>query len=426
MPIQLPDEDAPPKPARRRGWAFGCFTTGFGVAVLFALYLWWANTLPAMPVIARPPEPSPNGYQPLNALMDRMATNPAWKTAGNGISTPMEQLRPALVQMRPQMDELRTTLRLPYRIPRYDPNEFHRLAPLRNAARCFAGEAWVALADGNPGAAMSSSLDAVELGAKSENGGPLIDELVGIAICSIGLRTADDAAVKLLPAQAREERLRLERILAEFPPEAEMVRLEEEVALTELRKAWRSPPRLKSDFTDEPLPLKEKVSKVAARYLWPKIWSQNALERYYDAQARDHARPPWQRTGVPPPQDPFAPEYGGVFGAAAGSQSRLMAELQLIRLSLALNEFHGSNGRYPAALDELAPLLGGPSPPDPFTGKPFPYRLEGNSFVLYSVGENRVDDGGTPGQLRTGDLVVGRLFPQRPRRAIVPPPVFPR
>lgn len=392
------------------------------MAVVFALYLWWANVLPVMPVTERLPEPNPNGYSALNAVLARMATNPAWKVAGNGISTPMEQLRSALKQMRPQMDELRTTLRLPYRLPPYDPNEYQRLAPLRNVARCFAGEAWVALADGNPGAAMNSSLDAVELGAKTENGGPLINELVGMAICSIGLRTADDAAVKLLPAQAREERLRLERIIAEFPSEAEMVRLEEEVALTGLRKAWQSPPRLKSDLDDEPLPWKEKVGKVAARYLWPKIWAQDKLERYYDAEAREHALPLWQRTGVPPPNDPFAPEYAGVFEMAGVSQSRLMAELQLIRLSLALNEFHGANGRYPATLYELAATLGGAPPPDPFTGKLFLYRLQGDAYTLYSVGENRVDDGGTSGQLRSGDLVVGHLFPQRPRRVMAPPP----
>jgi len=33
---------------------------------------------------------------------------------------------------------------------------------------------------------------------------------------------------------------------------------------------------------------------------------------------------------------------------------------------------------------------------DPFSGKPFCYRMEGQGFTLYSVGEDGRDDGGKP------------------------------
>jgi len=59
------------------------------------------------------------------------------------------------------------------------------------------------------------------------------------------------------------------------------------------------------------------------------------------------------------------------------------------------------HGRYPAALPDL------PSPPaplslDPFSGQPYHYRLEGDGFRLWSVGENGVDDGGSDEVPKTG------------------------
>jgi hypothetical protein len=38
-------------------------------------------------------------------------------------------------------------------------------------------------------------------------------------------------------------------------------------------------------------------------------------------------------------------------------------------------------------------------PQDVFTGKPYAYRrLDGGNYILYSVGWNEKDDGGTPGK----------------------------
>jgi len=91
--------------------------------------------------------------------------------------------------------------------------------------------------------------------------------------------------------------------------------------------------------------------------------------------------------------------------------------LRLVYTALRLEAFRKTTGRYPARLSEL-----GDSPyfTDPFSGEPFVYRPLGNAYVLYSVGPNGIDDGGTPfpeGRLhrgQPGDIGLVPNFPRTP------------
>jgi hypothetical protein len=65
------------------------------------------------------------------------------------------------------------------------------------------------------------------------------------------------------------------------------------------------------------------------------------------------------------------------------------------RLACALERFRIARGAYPATLAELSPDFIAPAPLDIVNGAPYHYRrTESGGFVLYSVGANRVDDGG--------------------------------
>ena len=70
-----------------------------------------------------------------------------------------------------------------------------------------------------------------------------------------------------------------------------------------------------------------------------------------------------------------------------------VARSHVTRLALACKLYARKNGSFPKSLSELAPVYIETVPLDPFTGKPFIYRLlpEGG-FVLYSVGLNEKDD----------------------------------
>jgi hypothetical protein len=64
-------------------------------------------------------------------------------------------------------------------------------------------------------------------------------------------------------------------------------------------------------------------------------------------------------------------------------------------IACALERYRLANGRYPETLDALTPQFAEKIPNDVIGGAPLKYRLEGEQFVLYSIGWNEKDDGGT-------------------------------
>lgn len=102
---------------------------------------------------------------------------------------------------------------------------------------------------------------------------------------------------------------------------------------------------------------------------------------------------------------------------------RLQAETSLLRLAMALRLHTTESGKLPARLDELTPKFIGKIPKDPFSTTAFVYRVTSTNWLLYSLGPDRVDDGGrpiTPAGLHgvpKGDIVFtnrAAVHPQRP------------
>jgi hypothetical protein len=68
----------------------------------------------------------------------------------------------------------------------------------------------------------------------------------------------------------------------------------------------------------------------------------------------------------------------------------------LARIACALERYHLAHGNYPETLDTLTPQFLKTVPHDVIGGQPLKYRrTEDDQFVLYSVGWNEKDDGGT-------------------------------
>lgn len=83
----------------------------------------------------------------------------------------------------------------------------------------------------------------------------------------------------------------------------------------------------------------------------------------------------------------FAKAFDKVLNADAARQLALTA--------IALKRFHLKYGRYPAQLSELTPAFLASVPSDPVDGKPLRYqRNPGNTFLLYSIGADGVNNGG--------------------------------
>jgi len=70
------------------------------------------------------------------------------------------------------------------------------------------------------------------------------------------------------------------------------------------------------------------------------------------------------------------------------------ARIGLAQLALALKIYKAEKGKYPDRLDDLVPEILPELPKDPFTGKDFVYKREGEGFLVYSLGENETDEGG--------------------------------
>ena len=88
------------------------------------------------------------------------------------------------------------------------------------------------------------------------------------------------------------------------------------------------------------------------------------------------------------------------------------ARLGLARTALLLERYHSQHGHCPEALEDL----GEAAPVDPFTGQGLIYVLDGDDYLLYSVGPDGDDDGGAPLDLATWDLGDGDIvwLPAKP------------
>ncbi len=99
------------------------------------------------------------------------------------------------------------------------------------------------------------------------------------------------------------------------------------------------------------------------------------------------------------------PSYSRCLQTFAFNQTKAN-EAQIV---CALERYRLARGNYPETLDALAPQFIGKIPQDLIGGEPLHYRrTEDGKFLLYSVGWNETDDGGSPGTLadvKKGDWV---------------------
>ncbi|MCZ6688964.1 MAG: hypothetical protein O7H41_05115 [Planctomycetota bacterium] len=77
----------------------------------------------------------------------------------------------------------------------------------------------------------------------------------------------------------------------------------------------------------------------------------------------------------------------------------MQTSMETLGIALRLNASRGEAGEYPESLQD--------DRIDPFSGKPYLYRREGDGFVIYSVGRDLTDDGGQVDQPRGKGKDIG-------------------
>lgn len=82
------------------------------------------------------------------------------------------------------------------------------------------------------------------------------------------------------------------------------------------------------------------------------------------------------------------------FRRSARELAAYSADLRVASTVLAVELYRRDNGQIPDNLDQLVPHYMGRVPVDPFSGHALVYRPAADAFVVYSIGNNEVDDGG--------------------------------
>ena len=79
---------------------------------------------------------------------------------------------------------------------------------------------------------------------------------------------------------------------------------------------------------------------------------------------------------------------------AVALHHRITAHLRSAKAVLAAERFRLDTGRLPKSLEELVPTYFEALPVDPFTATPLRFAVSDEGIVIYSIGEDLVDDGG--------------------------------
>jgi hypothetical protein len=89
--------------------------------------------------------------------------------------------------------------------------------------------------------------------------------------------------------------------------------------------------------------------------------------------------------------------------------ARSQSTVDLARVACALERYRQANGQFPDTLPALAPKFIAKLPHDVINGQPLKYRrTDDGQFVLYSVGLNETDDGGTVVLMKNGGVDLNK------------------
>jgi hypothetical protein len=131
---------------------------------------------------------------------------------------------------------------------------------------------------------------------------------------------------------------------------------------------------------------------------WIRQWMVGQLR--YLADARDAAQKPWPEAmdaieAIKKPNGMLAKILVPTYSRITVNQARAEAGVRCAMVAIAIERYRRTtNGRRPDVLSELTPKYIKSVPLDPFSGKELLYHQDKDSYVVYSVNENRQDDGG--------------------------------
>ena len=234
--------------------------------------------------------------------------------------------------------------------------------------------------------ALGSYLDGLKLAQDTARRGALIHKLVSLA-CEAMLLKEIRACVSQGEVDEPALAPLAERLAA---LEGSRVSLSE-VLLWEFSYLRMSLPDLAADPA--------KYLGEAARLNRPDLGkAEDNLEAYY-REAIARCKQPYPIVADLPlaePADPLSAMFAPPLAPLHAKSVRGDVDFIGTATVVALERHRLAHGEYPKELAQLVPAFLPAVPQDLFDEQPLKYAREGDSYILYSVGENMVDDGGVP------------------------------
>jgi hypothetical protein len=284
--------------------------------------------------------PNPNGYDDLLNAYAQVKGNPGAYYPGPASDELRDLIATNVESLRLLRLGLSRTCSVPTAVAMNDISVvLTNLACFKVLAHLLAEEGRVAEQENRIGDAARSYVDCIHMGNEISRGGFIINHMVGIACGAIGA----NPLAKLVPAlsceQARPVIDELEKIDASSVTWEEVKRNENALIGHEFRK------------TANPI-------------RWLIGWWQSRPAR----------------------------------GRSERRHNIMLAHTRLLHVELALRCYQAEQGRPQQDLQELVPKYLHRVPLDPFslTQQSVSYRPKGTNWLLYSIGMDRVDDGGQP------------------------------
>ena len=291
------------------------------------------------------------------------------------------------------------------------------------ASKAACAKATLSLEEGDTATALKLYQSALRMGADYQStNGFLISHLIGYAVCQISATSIYNSldsgkwSTQDLNTLARE----LHRAEQRRKPLIEALRSEHRAVLTSMESEFSKPESLEQinqhlkESGKEPfvaLPTAERMKVLVNQSMEPVL---QGLEGDY--LQRVEVEPVIPTEGVSPEEKLLLEVFLSNrpnYTEASVRETAMISRLRLLRVMIAQMVHTRESGVPATTMEQLAPLVVGGVPTDPFSGKPVNFSLlEAKSTTTWSVGPDRTDDSGaldydpTNGTLSTGDVVL--------------------
>ena len=394
--------------ASMRKWLIGCGVL-FGVVLVLCIgVLVWAFTPPKIEIPPRQLPPN-NAYDEYRAMAEEIKQRLDADTRFKQIESAIGNRQPLsaadrayyLQRMEPYLRRYERLVQRPSVVTseRSADTLFPELVGMRRIARAEAYLMREELRQKRYRAAIARADRLSRLAEQARNGGPLIHYLVGLAIHSIALRPIREELPRIQDRAALEALLKLARDYEKRRiPLWKCLQEEYYFGLSVHRDIAEG----RNDYSKVASNDAQTGERARRRGVFvSRLFVKTALPEYHRLMQRtvEELKLPFgerpQRTAEDIEREtrhPLNQILLPVFAPASDKEAGEVAMMRLVGCTAAIRLHKQRTGKYPASLEALQ--LGEMSI-DPFSGKPFVYQTDPRfGFLLYSVSENRVDDGG--------------------------------